>query len=70
MRLIDEWKSAWKFASVNCMALAAAIQGTFMSLSDDMKAALHHNLFHIATIIVLVAGIGGRLVTKTLPEDK
>jgi hypothetical protein len=71
MKLIDEWKSAWKFLSVNCMAMAAAIQGTWMTLSDDMKAELPKNIFHIATIAVLVAGIGGRLVKQSPPpEDK
>lgn len=64
MSLVSDWKSAWKWLSVNCMALAAAIQGTWMSLSDDMRQELPKNAIHIATIAVLVAGIGGRIIKQ------
>ncbi len=64
MKLVDDWKCAWKWLSVNCMALAAAIQGTWMSLSDDLREELPRNIIHVATIAILVAGIGGRLIKQ------
>ena len=70
MKLIDEWKSAYKMFSVNAMALAAAIQGTWVSLDETVRSELPKDIVHYATIALLVAGIGGRLVKQTPPEDK
>lgn len=70
MKLVDDWKQAWKWLSVNCMAVAAAIQGGWMSLSDDMRAELPKYAIHVATIAVLIAGIGGRILKQSPPDDK
>lgn len=70
MRLVDDWKQAYRFASVNCMALATAIQGAWMSLDDDMRSQLPKDAIHIATIAILIAGITGRMVKQSSPQDK
>lgn len=69
-KLVDDWKQAWRFASVNCMALATAIQGAWMSLDDDMRSQLPKDAIHLATIAILIAGITGRLVRQSPPSDK
>lgn len=64
MRLIDEWRSAWRWFSCQAMALAAAVQGGWAALPDDMKEHLPAWIATAATIAVLVLGIGGRLVKQ------
>lgn len=70
MKLVDDWKQAWKWLSVNCMAVAAAIQGAWISLSDDIRSELPQYAIHIATIAILVAGIGGRLIQQNKKDDQ
>ncbi len=64
MQLIPNWKQAWRWASVNCMASAAIIQTTWISIPDDLRETMPHNIVHIITILLLVLGIGGRLTMK------
>ncbi len=64
MQLIPNWKQAWRWASVNCMAGAMIIQTTWISIPDDLREAMPHNIVHIFTILLLVMGIVGRLTTK------
>lgn len=65
--LVDEWRSAWRWISVNCMVLAAALQGAWMNLPDDMKAALPQNAVHWSSLALLVLGVAGR-VTQQGPK--
>ncbi len=67
IRLVDDWKRAWRWVSVNCMVLAAAIQGAWVYVPDDMRESLPHNLVSGLTICVLVLGVIGRICKK---EDK
>lgn len=64
MRLIDNWRKAHRMLSVQAMALAAAIQGTWPLIPDDLKATLPPHLVHWVSIALLVAGIAGRLVSQ------
>lgn len=63
-RLIDEWRSAWKWMSVNCMALVVAIQLTWVNMPDDMKAALPDNAVHWSSLALLVLGVAGRVTQQ------
>ncbi len=64
MKLIDEWKSAHRMFSVQAMALAAAIQGVWPSIPDDLKASIPPSVVHYISLALLVAGIVGRLVQQ------
>jgi hypothetical protein len=59
--MIENWRAAWKFISVQAMALALAIQTIWPMIPDDMKASLPPQVVHAVTIALLVAGIAGRL---------
>lgn len=61
MRLVDNWKHAWKWASVNCMAAAASVQGAWIYIPDDMRDKAPHHLVGIVTMVLLFLGIAGRL---------
>jgi hypothetical protein len=65
MRLIEEWRQAWRWFSCQAMALAAAVQGAWVAVPDDMKAHMPGWIATASTIALLLAGIGGRLVQQT-----
>lgn len=72
MKLVDNWRRMHRTFSVQAMALAAAIQGAWPTVPDDLKAVLPHNLVHWVSITLLVAGIAGRLVDQgavTAPKE-
>lgn len=68
MKLIENWHRAWKWMSVRCMALAAAIQGAWMFIPDDMRRSIPHHIVEGATVVLLLAGVVGR-VTTSIPKD-
>lgn len=69
MKLVDDWKDAWKWISVNCMIIATAIQGAWMYIPDDMRTAIPSGIVNIVTLILLAAGIAGRLVKQGTPDQ-
>ncbi len=64
MKLIDNWKRAHRMLSVQAMTLAAAIQGVWPTIPEDLKSALPAHLVHWVSIGLLFAGIAGRLVDQ------
>lgn len=64
MKLVDDWKHAWKWLSVNCMVVATAVQGAWMYIPADMRTKFPSEGVHILTIFLLVAGVAGRLVKQ------
>lgn len=66
--LVDEWRSAWKWISVNCMVLAGAIQGAWVYIPEDMKASIPPHLVSGVTVSLLLLGVLGRL-KKQAPAE-
>jgi hypothetical protein len=64
MRLVEEWRSAWRWFSVQAMALTAAIQLSWTALPDDLKRHFPPRLLTAVSIALLLLGIGGRLVRQ------
>lgn len=72
MKLLDSWRRAHRMFSVQAMTLAAAIQGAWTQVPQDLKDALPHNLAHWTSIVLLVAGILGRFIDQgavTAPKE-
>lgn len=79
MKLVQNWKSAWRWFSVHCMALAATLSGfsaiiiaEWADIPPEWQQILlnyypHNVVFKIISIIS-VAGIIGRFVNQT--KDK
>lgn len=65
--LVENWRSAWRWVSVNCMVLAGALQGTWLVLDHDQRASLPPYSVTVLTIAVLAAGVAGRLVKQQPP---
>lgn len=67
--LVDDARRFWKWASVQAMVLAGAVQGAWAAFGDDLKQNVPHWLVTTITLGLLVAGIGGRLVRQTSKES-
>ncbi len=69
-RLISDWKLAYRFISVQCMALSAVLLATWATIPDDLKAVLPHRAVEGVAAALLVLGIGGRLIHQEPPAPK
>lgn len=69
MKLVSDWKQAWRWSSVHAMAAAVAVQGGWAMLSDDMKQHIPAVIASGVTIGLLVLGVVGRLRDQT-PASK
>jgi hypothetical protein len=66
--LVDDARRFWKWASVQAMVLAGAVQGAWAAFGDDLKQNVPHWLVTAITLGLLAAGIGGRLI-KQAPKE-
>jgi hypothetical protein len=62
--IVHNWRSAWRFISMRAMAANVAFLGTWAALPDDLKSALPSWLVPTVAVIVLVIGMGGRLIKQ------
>jgi hypothetical protein len=73
VKLIEDAEQAWRWFSVQAMAVAAAVEEGWAQLPDDWKAAtLAHvppNTVHHVVTVLLAVGIAGRLV-KQKPKQQ
>lgn len=69
MRLVPNWKRAWRWLSVQAMLLAVSLQGAWMAMPDEMRASVSPNVVQAFTIVLLVLGVIGRMVDQS-PKDK
>lgn len=66
--LVDNARSAWRWFSVQAMVLAGAIQGAWVFTPEDMRTSIPPEVVQVATIVLLVLGVAGRLVDQTPKE--
>ncbi|HVV29128.1 MAG TPA: hypothetical protein VHC40_14290 [Rhizomicrobium sp.] len=64
MRLVAEWRQAWRWFSMQAMALAAAFAGAWTALPDDLRAHIPARLVTALSAALLLLGICGRLVRQ------
>ena len=64
IKLVQDWKYAWKWFSTNMMVIATAIQGAWMYIPEDMKTNIPHNIVNILTMVLLGLGLVGRIVQQ------
>lgn len=64
MKLIPQAKKWYRMVSVQCMALAGAVQTTWELVPPDLKAGIPPNVVYAITMTLLAAGIVGRLVSQ------
>lgn len=64
MRLIDNWRQAWRMFSVQAMALAGAIQTAWILMPPEQRASLPEHVAPWVSLALLVLGIIGRFVKQ------
>ena len=69
MKLVDDFKDAWKWFSVQAMVMAGAIQGAWIFIPEDMKSSIPPNIVQGVTIALLVFGVTGRIVDQKKKPD-
>lgn len=68
MKLVENWREAYKWVSVHCMVVAGAIQGAWVYIPEDMKANVPHHLINGLTVALMVLGVVGR-IKKQAKDD-
>jgi hypothetical protein len=67
MRLIDNWRVAGKFLSVQANAIGASLATGYLTLYDKLKENFPPKYMFTITVAVFVLGIIGRLIQQ---DDK
>ena len=63
MKLVENAKQAWRWYSVQAMAVAGALQAAWLALGD-MQSRIPEWGVDALTVAILVSGIVGRLVKQ------
>jgi len=69
MKLVDNWKSAWRWFSIHCLWIAAAIPNVWAELPSDLKSAIPPGTMGAIAALVAICGIAGRLVDQEKKND-
>lgn len=69
MKFVKDVRRAWRWISVQMMLLAGALQAAWIAMPDDLRASLPQSAIQWITFVLLILGIGGRLVDQS-PKDK
>lgn len=64
MQLVPNAKHAYKWLSVQAMALVVAIEGAWLAMPPDLKARVPETWVDAISMGVLVLGIFGRVVDQ------
>lgn len=64
MKLVEDWKEAWKWLSVRCPILAAILLESWNELPTDLKECMPHNIIMHIAVILLFCGIVGRVIRQ------
>lgn len=61
MKLVDDWKSAWRWHSTQALAVLAALPAVWATIPADLKATIPEQCLPYALIAVAVGGLVGRV---------
>lgn len=64
MKLVDDAGKAWRWISVQAMALGLAVQGAWEVIPPELKAGFSEKHVRWTAMALLVIGIAGRLVKQ------
>jgi hypothetical protein len=68
MRLVENWKQAWKMFSVQALALLAALPVVWMTLPEDVKAMVPADWMKWIMVAIAIGGLVGRLIAQPKVE--
>lgn len=68
LRLIPDWRRAWKWSSVRFVAVAAGLQLTLLAFPQQLQAALPEWVVQGTALLCLVGAALGRITTTEPPH--
>ena len=68
MKLVDDWKSAWRWFSMHALALTGVIPTVWAALPPDLKASIPPGTMDTITAVIAACGVVGRLVSQSKPQ--
>lgn len=66
MKLVDNWRHAWKWVSIQIAIVAAALQAAILAI-PDLDKWLGDAVTHWVGLVMLVSIVLGRLVDQSKP---
>lgn len=70
MKLIEEWKTCYKFLSVKANALAAAVGVTYAQYYDEMKEIFPPKYMITVLVAAFIASTILRVISQTKKKDE
>lgn len=67
MKLVPNWRQAWKWASVQIAIVGGAMQAAILAF-PDLKDWLGDTITHLAGLMMLVGLVAARLVDQSKPD--
>lgn len=64
MKLIPNWRRAWRMFSVQAQAIALAVIGAWQAVPDDIRASIPQWGLWAMLAAILAGGIAGRLIDQ------
>ncbi len=64
LKLIADWHQAWRWLSVQFIAVAAALQASLLIFPDAIRTYIPDTCMHAIAIVLLAAAVLGRLVDQ------
>lgn len=64
MKLVEDWKRAWRWFSVHALVLAGVLPAVWAELPPDLKSSIPPGAMGAITAVIAVCGVIGRLVDQ------
>jgi hypothetical protein len=64
MKLVPDWKDAWRWFSVWAMSLSTAAPAAWLAVPEDMREAVPAEWLAVGAVTLGIAGLIGRLVAQ------
>lgn len=64
MRMVNGWRGAWRWWSIQALALQGAVGAAWLAVPDDMRAAVPAAWIAVAAIVLTTLGVAGRLIQQ------
>jgi len=65
MKLLPNWKKAWKWFSVQFIAAASIVQLVLLSFPITLQMYIPNSVMQVLVLVLLAGAIMGRLVDQT-----
>ena len=64
MKLVHNWRRSWRWFSMQAMALQGAAGAAWLTVPDDLRAAVPSEWLATAAVALTILGVGGRLIDQ------